>query len=286
MLDVLRICSESIEYKLYQYYFFIKNFGVGSPILLLLAYFTKALTFINVEKPHELSMRKCDEALKDLRVVNLDGFAILFDGTTYIPLVETFFKRQYTCFDHFKPKEGEVVVDIGASIGDYTLLASELVGEKGKVIAFEPNPHAYNLLLKNLELNNRENVLAHNFAVYSEDATIKIGAAKSSVMDSAFFVEGRDFYECKACRCDSISASVDLIKIDVEGSEVHVLKGAKGILSKFRPKIIVETHSGELKAQTMEFLEQFGYELMHNRMFGEGLEVLFFAANVSQHNDK
>lgn len=81
-------------------------------------------------------------------------------------------------------REGDIVVDVGAHIGYYTLLASRLVGDTGKVYAFEPEPRNYDLLLKNLELNNVKNVVAIKKAVSNKKGTLKFYLSKISLEHS------------------------------------------------------------------------------------------------------
>jgi len=68
-------------------------------------------------------------------------------------------------------KKGMVVVDLGAYIGYYTLIAAKIVGETGKVFAFEPEPHNYDLLVKNIEVNGYKNVIPVQKAVSNKTGT-------------------------------------------------------------------------------------------------------------------
>ena len=74
---------------------------------------------------------------------------------------------------YFKPEAGDTVVDVGAHIGLYTLIASNRVGSSGKVFAIEPDPMNFEILVQNIRLNNLENVLALNYAAYSEEGEKK-----------------------------------------------------------------------------------------------------------------
>ena len=84
-----------------------------------------------------------------------------------LPFTNSYEKEQTILFRKLVD-EGMNVVDIGANIGYYTLLAAELVGEKGKVFAFEPEPSNYDLLLRNVEINGYKNVTVVRKAVSNE----------------------------------------------------------------------------------------------------------------------
>ena len=70
--------------------------------------------------------------------------------------------------EHFTPKEGDIVVDIGAAFGFYTILSSKMIGPKGKVIAIEPQPESFQMLNSNIKLNKLSNVKTLNCAIYSK----------------------------------------------------------------------------------------------------------------------
>ena len=74
----------------------------------------------------------------------------------------------------FNPKEGDVVIDVGAAFGLYTLPSSKQVGQSGKVIAIEAHPKNYEMLNRNVKLNNLTNVTCLNYAVYSTKTKVKI----------------------------------------------------------------------------------------------------------------
>jgi FkbM family methyltransferase len=160
----------------------------------------------------------------------------------------------------FRPKEGDIVVDLGAHIGKYTIIASKRVGPNGKVVAIEADPDNFDLLNRNIRLNKLSNVVTLNYAVYSEKKRIKLylptGEGGSSyskyntiMSDRAQHEDG--FLEINADTLDSLLLSnmirqekVNWIKIDVEGAEYEVLKGAKDILSKCADiALLIEIHN-------------------------------------------
>ena len=163
---------------------------------------------------------------------------------------------------YFTPKEGDIFVDVGAHIGKYTIIASKRVGANGKVIAIEADPGNFDLLNRNIQLNNLSNVIALNYAVYSKEEIIKLylpsagGEEESSsytntIMSDRAAKGEEKFVKVKANTLDYLLHSnmmkqeeVNWIKIDVEGAEYEVLKGAKDIISKSKDiTLLMEIHN-------------------------------------------
>jgi FkbM family methyltransferase len=148
---------------------------------------------------------------------------------------------------------GDWVIDIGANVGRYTKLFSELVGARGRVIAFEPVPVTFSLLSANAQLFVHPNVTLINAAVaekldvvgmsipkFSTGLTNYYQAHVSSVADSELSV--------LTLSLDSlhINQRIALIKIDVEGHESFVLSGMSRLLEKHHPILLIETGSKEV----------------------------------------
>jgi len=156
-----------------------------------------------------------------------------------------------------------VVYDIGAHVGFYSLLASELVGEGGRVIAFEPVPRNLNYLTKHLQINQCNNVVVIEAAVSDKSGIFHFNEGPSSSMGH-LSVEGNltvNTVSIDELVGDGKIPVPDYIKIDVEGAELLVLKGAKSTLSNYSPKIFLATHSPKLHADCCNFLASLGYKL-------------------------
>jgi FkbM family methyltransferase len=186
-------------------------------------------------------------------------------------------EREDHILEHFQPLSGDVVVDVGAHLGRYALISSQRIGKEGRVIAIEANPQVIGGLKKNIELNKAKNITVLNYAVYSsqqnkkiklflcEESTNNIYSPHNTVMLSRDkitynrskkerFVEvdadTQRFVEVDADTLDNIISShgidfedVNWIKIDVEGAELEVLKGAHNILSKSKNlSLLIEVH--------------------------------------------
>lgn len=143
----------------------------------------------------------------------------------------------------------DIVVDAGANIGLISIFCGQKVGKHGLVLAFEPHPETAAILRRNIELNHLNQVKVFEQALGSEKGTAKIysnlhinrGAA--SMVD---FQEGSSSFEIQVDVLDQVLLrnklhKVNLLKVDVEGFEMEVLKGAKELLaSEDGPILVVE----------------------------------------------
>jgi precorrin-6B methylase 2 len=157
-------------------------------------------------------------------------------------LKEVFLDKDYGLLESFLPKPNDIVLDLGAGVGDYALLSSIRVGKRGKVISVEAYPQTFELLKRNVKENKLKNVVPLNLFVSSE---------REHSID--FIVEKLRLRK------------VDLIKMDIEGEEYNALKGAIKTIRKFKPRIIIEIHSKELRKKIINFLKKYGYELVFER---------------------
>lgn len=154
-------------------------------------------------------------------------------------------------------KPGATVLDVGASIGLYTLLASQLVGSNGRIVAIEPDPRAYTQLQANIAANGSRNVTPLRLAAASrhESRTLYLGD-QSTV--SGLHQGGRPERTIAEEQVNSVPLDVligdthiDIVKIDVEGAELEVLDGMTLTLSRRSSNLslFVEVHPGPLSAQ-------------------------------------
>jgi FkbM family methyltransferase len=133
---------------------------------------------------------------------------------------------------HYRIKEGDVVIDAGAYLGDFTVYAAKRVGPAGKVVAFEADPYVYHLLLRNIKLNNLTNVIAINKGVWSHDTDLAFdsrGISSQIVTDTKN--AGSLIKRIPVVGLDNEMQriglpKVDLIKMDIEGAELQAVQGA------------------------------------------------------------
>jgi FkbM family methyltransferase len=136
-------------------------------------------------------------------------------------------------------KPGDVVVDLGAYVGYYTLIAGKLVGDKGKVYAFEPGPDAFALLQKNVRVNHLTNVVLEHKAVSDKPGSIKLFVSEKHSADNKIYKSADDptrpTVDIEAVSLDDYFRSrdhrVDFVKMDVQGAEGLILDGMHQVLS-------------------------------------------------------
>src|SRR3972149_4029388 len=136
-------------------------------------------------------------------------------------------------------KKGMVVVDIGANIGYYTLLAAHLVGDAGKVFAFEPDPYNFSLLCKNIEVNGYRNVIPVRKAVFSKSGKMELFLDKSNLGGHSLSEANVDTGASITVEVTSLDDyfrntdyKIDVIKMDVQGLEMEVLEGMTNTLNQ------------------------------------------------------
>ena len=140
---------------------------------------------------------------------------------------------------------GDVVLDIGANIGYYTVIFSNLVGDTGSVYAFEPTKNYSQFLDKNLAINKVKNVKTFNFGFSDEVEIVKIYINNSSATihpttESTNKVESINLTTIDNFVTKEKLKKIDFIKIDVDGHEPAILKGGLKTIKRFRPKILLE----------------------------------------------
>ena len=169
-------------------------------------------------------------------------------------------------------KPGMVFVDAGAHVGEYTVRAARLVGEGGEVHAFEPAPETFDILQQSVKLDGFHNVHLNRAALYDADTTVEFQIDEQPTLSSilAENIEGNaETIQVPAMRLDTYwreaQRSIDLVKVDVEGAELDVLRGASGLKSK--PFWIFEYSSenyrqqGHEAADVLGAFRQLGYRL-------------------------
>lgn len=149
-------------------------------------------------------------------------------------------------------KPGDIGLDIGGNIGLQSVRMSKVVGEQGKVYAFEPLIHLQEKFKKNMELNRSDNVKLFPFALSNVESEADFSINKRNWNQGTFSIavnnQGTEIQHVFIKVADEIPdikslIRVDLIKIDVEGFEYQVLLGLKQTIEKHKPRIIFEYDS-------------------------------------------
>jgi FkbM family methyltransferase len=158
--------------------------------------------------------------------------------------------------DHIVP--GTTVIDVGAHIGALTVPLAHMVGPEGRVYAFEPQRKLFRELVHNIRINELSNAIPLRFAASAEPGIIEMNPTHRFDGQTQIGMGGD---KAEARTIDSFRFSnVSLIKIDVEGHEAAVLKGAKETIQTFHPAIFIEIWKRNLVV-VRPILEEFGYSL-------------------------
>lgn len=169
-------------------------------------------------------------------------------------------------------KPTDVVIEVGANIGALTVPLSRRCKE---VFAFEPQPQNYELLCTNLSTNGIHNVSFYPYAIGSENAAVNIPSiveldeAHGVIGDYGGFEVGSGKFVVEQRTLDSLKAmfgpKVSFIKMDCEGSELEVLKGAEQMIKRDWPLLYMENDRKEKSAALLEWLVDHGYHCYWHR---------------------
>ena len=212
-----------------------------------------------------------------------------FDDFVIMTQHEDFLLERFSC------KKGDIVVDVGAHIGQYTITSSDRLGPNGKVVAIEADPANFEMLKLNINLNQFTNVLPINYAVSSKEEKVKLylpsqesGFTKyNTIMTDRARTEKDKFIQVNANTLDNLlqqngisHEDVNWIKIDVEGAEFEVLKGATRILSKSKDiALLIEVHNlaggNNFYTQIVEFLGSYGFKIEFEKKYESRREAYY-----------
>jgi FkbM family methyltransferase len=174
---------------------------------------------------------------------------------------------------------GMVVVDAGGNVGQYSLIAALEVGRAGAVHAFEPVPRNFDRLVAHVHDNGlASTVRANMLALWHEPATLDLhrlvdgGGDNDGAFTAGPATTVLETSRCRAVRLDDYASDVrmerlDLMKVDVEGAELFVLRGGTSVLRRWRPTILMEINRALCEAlgyapeAIWEVLEPLGYRI-------------------------
>ena len=172
---------------------------------------------------------------------------LIFCGRNFVAVHTAASFHEYPIKKLMNIEEG-IFIDIGANIGKYSIFMANKLRNNGKVIAIEAEPYNFGILKKNISLNHLNNIIPLNNACFSKNKEMnffveKAGGGMHSLYKSIIHKKS---IVVKAKKLDDIlkrlklKDKVKIIKIDVEGAEAEVIKGAIKTLKKYHPKIIFE----------------------------------------------
>lgn len=187
----------------------------------------------------------------------------------YRPWVLPYFDRLLT--------KGQTVVDVGANVGQFTLWAAKRVGTEGMVVAFEPDRSSFEKLLKNVQLNSLQGVLLENIALsnYDGEAILHLNDELDDNKGQSSLSRLTHHRRTQPVICQKLDnflsqqriRKVHVVKIDTQGAELRVLRGAANVIEKNRPAIILRCHEKRCRAMgdstlaIQEFFVDRGYDL-------------------------
>ena len=171
-------------------------------------------------------------------------------------------------FDQFV-QPGQLVVEVGANIGVHTLFFSRKVGTEGLVLAFEPQRIVYQTLCGNLAINSITNVFCWNTAVGAENGEIVVPALDYKQENNFGCIEletNIDGETVAVVTIDNLKLpKCDVIKIDVEGMEEAVIKGAAETIKQFKPVLYVGCDHADREESLIRTIDSLGYAMHWHR---------------------
>ncbi len=198
---------------------------------------------------------------------NSRGAGVMIYSSGWPDFDDMYFMQRYL-------RPGDAFVDVGANIGIYTLLAASLVGEGGRVLAFEPGRIAFERLEENIQINGLVQVETHFAAVSDRPGTIRF-LQQQDLTNRIALPEDEKGPEdrlnevpCVTLDTSLGGTSFAMGKIDVEGAESLALRGAEQSLRKSNPPVwLIEFKDpflrrfGSSASDLKQFLREAGYEL-------------------------
>jgi len=189
---------------------------------------------------------------------------------THVWLIEEYKK------ENFEIKPNDVVIDVGAHIGLFTIYASQFC-TNGKIYSFEPFVDNYELLLENITLNNLDNVKSFNQAISNSNEPIKLflnddesghsmfsQSSKSIIVDSISLQKFFDENQIKHC---------NFLKLDCEGAEYEIIKNLPFEYFQKIDKLVIEYHMADLHPELLielkETLSQQNFEIETKKLFSD-----------------
>ena len=190
------------------------------------------------------------------------------------------------CFLEESLNKGDTFIDIGANFGLYSLNASCLVGDFGKVLAFEPFSENYKAFKDNIELNDFKNVTLIKQAIGKCREEVQLSYHQKDRNLGMVSIFQNDFTEQETVVSDSLDNyllsnnlnSVNYIKIDIEGAEYPALLGMMGTIEKYKPIIQIEIDDNILANTPYRSCDI--YKFMDPKLFSNH-EFFFESKNLS-----
>jgi len=234
-----------------------------------------------------------------VKTCNIAGYKLVVDTregiqkSMYINVFEL--DETKWIYDILKP--GMIFIDVGASFGYYSFIASSLVGDTGRVYAFEPSERAYEMFTRNIQKNHIRNITTYNSGLGNKNQYLElydsIGLKENvhNIHAPSFVPAGRHYVANQHLGMKPIITLdrfaeihgiryIDLIKIDVEGMEMQVLEGMKQLLQESRVnRVMIEfvdhaplLSEGSVTQKMDKLLTSSGFKVEKKRVYEKGAE--------------
>jgi FkbM family methyltransferase len=168
---------------------------------------------------------------------------------------------------------GDTFIDAGANHGSFSLIAAQLVAEHGFVAAFEPQPRLSRLVRESLAATKKRNFRVYELACSDREGEVDLyvpwllssGSGSAGIHKALSAPPGHSTVRVRTATLDMELPGSVVLKVDVEGSELATLRGARGIIDRYRPAIVIEINArsaaaaGTTPDQMLDLLQELGY---------------------------
>ena len=211
--------------------------------------------------------------VKFLEIENRNLAVLDGDYSTIILEKEKSYEKHFTAFANLVINEGDVAIDFGANIGYHTVTLSSFVGNNGRVYSFEPQRIIFQQLNCNVFINGLDNVYTYNLAVGEKETEVFINSPDFHNIYPMYTNIGNTSINTnkvgslvRQIPLDSMNLSkLNFIKLDVQGSELGILKGGKNTIEKHRPYMFMEVEEKQLNLfnltsnDLIKYIKDLGY---------------------------
>lgn len=208
----------------------------------------------------------------------------LFTNEALYPIVADFDYYQH----FYKVKRDDIVIDAGANCGHLSIFFSKLVGEKGKIFAFEPDKFNIERIAKNSKLNEdlKDNIIIEDLLLWNKNELIDFYEAGTVGSSAVWIPDNQHMVKKQAVTIDNWVKSnaiqkLNFIKMDIEGAEIEALEGCIETIKNLKPNFAIASYHIVNGEQTYLKLEQFFKEIGYpfKTVKFRGTEIITFAGH-------
>ena len=198
---------------------------------------------------------------------------IRVNSTDLMALTHVWLIQEYT-HSNFSINNDDIIIDVGAHIGLFALLASQFCKD-GKIFCYEPIKENYKLLIENIEINKIKNIFPNNLAVTKETSRVKI-FLNDDQSGHSMFIQNNNFVEVNSKSLSDIFSDnrineCDFLKLDCEGAEYEIIESLSPDLFTRISKTVIEYHTADTRPELLERLinklKQFSFSVHTKPLF-------------------